>query len=55
MSDNTAEVGIAAKETDIVTFQLDDKAPGLKFVDADGDELEDSKQTEGAVWLGGAV
>ena len=45
------KVGDATDDDDIVTFQLDDAAPSLKFVDASGKDLEDSKQTEGAVWL----
>lgn len=51
LSNNSAIVGDATNEDDIVSFQLDDAAPSVKFVDADGNELEDSKQTEGAVWL----
>ena len=48
---NFAVVGDASNDEDIVTFQLDAKEPGLKFKGADGKDLEDSKQTEGAVWL----
>ena len=51
---NDAEVGIAAKEGDLVTFQVDDANPKLKFVDASGNELKDNKNiTEGVVWLVG--
>ena len=51
LADNLATIGDATNENDIVTFQLDDAAPMVKFVDADGDPLEDSKQEEGAVWI----
>ncbi len=50
-NDNEAKVGVAAKDGDLVSFQLDDKNPSLKFKDAAGKDLEDSKQEEGAVWL----
>ena len=44
-------VGDATNDEDIISFQLDAKAPSLKFKDAADEDLEDSKQTEGAVWL----
>jgi hypothetical protein len=44
-------VGDATNDEDIISFQLDAKAPSLKFKDAADKDLEDSKQTEGAVWL----
>ena len=44
-------VGDATNDEDIISFQLDAKAPGLNFKDAADKDLEDSKQTEGAVWL----
>ena len=53
LSDNEAKVGVAAKDGDIVTFQVDDASPRLKFVDASGNDLEDTKQEEGAVWIVG--
>ena len=48
---NTAQVGVASNEKDIVSFQVDDADPGLTFRDAEGNELEDTKQQEGAVWI----
>ena len=52
---NTAYVGRGDEDlkdkTDLITFQADDKAPGLKFVDPSGDLLEDNDPEEGAVWL----
>lgn len=51
LAGNSATIGDATNEDDIVTFQLDDAAPMLKFVDADNKDLEDSKQDEGAVWI----
>ena len=36
LSDNSATIGDATPETDIVTFQLDDAAPILEFQDASG-------------------
>ena len=50
-SDNAAEVGVNASEGDLVTFQLDDLAPSLTFVDAAGEDLKSTKQEEGAVWI----
>ncbi len=48
---NEAEKGIAAKEGDLVSFQVDAAAPKLKFVDAAGKDLKSNKQEEGAVWI----
>ena len=48
---NEAEKGVAAKETDIISFQVDAAAPELKFVDAEGKDLKATKQEEGAVWI----
>ena len=50
-ADNTAEKGFADSESDIVSFQVDSAAPGLRFVDASGEDLEATKQEEGAVWI----
>ena len=51
LADNTATVGVASKDKDIISFQVDDADPGLAFMDAEGNELEDSEQQEGAVWI----
>jgi hypothetical protein len=51
LADNSASVGVAANDKDIISFQVDDAAPGLAFMDAEGNELEDTKQQEGAVWI----
>ncbi len=51
LADNTASVGVAANDKDIISFQVDDADPGLAFMDAEGNELEDSEQQEGAVWI----
>ena len=48
---NEAEKGVAAKENDLVSFQVDAAAPKLKFVDAAGKDLKSNKQEEGAVWI----
>ena len=48
---NDAEIGIAATETDFVSFQVDSAAPSLSFVDAGGNDLKSTKQEEGSVWL----
>ena len=37
--------------TDLVSFQVDDRAPKVEFVDPNGKVLEDTKQEEGAVWV----
>lgn len=51
LADNTASVGVAANDKDLVSFQVDDADPGLAFMDAEGKALKDSKQQEGAVWI----
>ena len=51
IADNSVTVGDATNEDDIVTFQVDDSPPSLMFKDPDGNDLEDEKQTEGAVWI----
>ena len=48
---NMKTVGHAANEDDFVSFQLDGKAPSLKFVDSSGNDLKSTKQEEGAVWI----
>jgi hypothetical protein len=48
---NSDKVGVAANDKDIVSFQVDDADPGLLFNDAEGNDLEDTKQQEGAVWI----
>ena len=48
---NEAMKGVAAKEGDLVSFQVDAAAPKLKFVDAAGKDLKSNKQEEGAVWI----
>ena len=48
---NKDTVGDASSEKDLVSFQVDDKAPDLKFEDAEGMDLEDTEQQEGAVWI----
>ena len=35
----------------MVSFQLDDSEPSVKFLSSTGADLKDSKQEEGAVWL----
>ncbi|MDE3268645.1 MAG: hypothetical protein OYI31_09385 [Chloroflexota bacterium] len=51
LADNAASVGVAANDKDIVSFQVDDAAPGLAFMDAQGNALGSTKQQEGAVWI----
>ncbi len=51
LADNTANVGVAANDKDLISFQVDDADPGLMFRDATGKALKDSKQQEGAVWI----
>ena len=48
---NEAKIGVAANDKDIISFQVDDADPGLLFKDAEGSDLEDTKQQEGAVWI----
>ena len=50
-SDTVGDASTTDPEDDIVSFQVDDADPMLIFKDAAGELLEDSKQTEGAVWL----
>ncbi len=51
LADNPDTVGDASTTKDIISFQVDDAAPGLMFRDATGKALKDSKQQEGAVWI----
>ena len=48
---NTAMKGVAASESDVVSFQVDSAKPMLRFVDASGKDLKATKQEEGAVWI----
>ena len=52
---NSNTVGDASTETDIVSFQVDDAEPSLRFKSAGGTALDDSdaKPEEGAVWVVG--
>ncbi len=50
-ADNTAMEGGAADDEDFISFQVDAAAPKLRFVDATGKDLENTKQEEGAVWI----
>ena len=50
-SDNAAKTGVAATEDDLLSYQLDGKAPKLVFIDAAGKDLKKTKQEEGAVWI----
>ena len=50
-SNNREVVGDASSKTDLVSFQVDDRRPRVKFTDATGGVLKDVKQEEGAVWL----
>ena len=50
-NDNSVEVGVNAKEGDLVSFQLDGMDPMVRFVDAAGKDLKSTKQEEGAVWI----
>ena len=45
--------GASPSEDDVVSFQLDDSEPGLKFMSSTGADLSDSKTKpeEGAVWV----
>ena len=49
--DTVGDASTPDPEDDLVSFQVDDAEPMLMFKDAAGELLEDSKQTEGAVWL----
>ncbi len=50
-STNKEVVGDASATTDLISFQVDDRRPRVKFEDATGGVLKDVKQTEGTVWL----
>ena len=50
-SNNSAKVGDDKPADDIISFQLDSQEPSLKFKDSIGEDLEDSEQEEGAVWI----
>ena len=50
-STNKEVVGDASATTDLISFQVDDRRPRVKFEDATGEVLKDVKQEEGAVWL----
>ncbi len=50
----TAGLGIAGDSTkNVITFEVDKRAPGLKFVNATGGDLKESKNSPeaGAVWV----
>ena len=50
---NPEIVGDASTEDDLISFQVDDAEPSLKFKSAGGTDLDDSdaKPEEGAVWI----
>ena len=50
-SNTIGDASTSDPEDDLVSFQVDDNEPTLIFKDAVGGLLEDSEQTEGAVWL----
>ena len=45
--------GASPSEDDVISFQLDDSEPGVKFMSSTGQDLADSKTKpeEGAVWI----
>ena len=48
---NDDTVGDASNDKDFVTFQVDDAPPTVLFKDAEGEDLEDTEQEAGAVWI----
>ena len=55
LSDNSATVGDATNEDDIVTFQVDDRPPTVLFMDASGKDLGRHETDRGRSVVSGAV